>query len=39
VYLNIAGTAWNMKSTDISPVGGATGAGVRLIVDYLPNKT
>ena len=38
-HLDIAGTAWNMKGTDISPVGGATGAGVRLIVDYLRNKT
>ncbi len=37
-HLDIAGTAWNMKGTDISPVGGATGAGVRLIVDYLQNK-
>ncbi len=37
-HLDIAGTAWNMKGTDISPVGGATGAGVRLLVDYLQNK-
>ena len=37
-HLDIAGTAWNMKGTDISPVGGATGAGVRLVVDYLQNK-
>ncbi|MDQ7002359.1 MAG: leucyl aminopeptidase [Ghiorsea sp.] len=37
-HLDIAGTAWNMKGTDISPVGGATGAGVRLIVNYLQNK-
>ena len=37
-HLDIAGTAWNMKGTDISPVGGATGAGVRLIIDYLQNK-
>ncbi len=37
-HLDIAGTAWNMKGTDISPVGGATGAGVRLVVDYLRNK-
>ncbi len=37
-HLDIAGTAWNMKGTDISPVGGATGAGVRLIMDYLRNK-
>jgi len=33
-HLDIAGTAWNMKGTDISAKG-ATGAGVRLIVDYL----
>jgi len=38
-HLDIAGTAWNMKGTDISPVGGATGAGVRLVVEYLRNKT
>jgi len=37
-HLDIAGTAWNMKGTDISPVGGATGAGVRLVVDYLQRK-
>jgi len=37
-HLDIAGTAWNMKGTDISPVGGATGAGVRLVVDYLSRK-
>ena len=37
-HLDIAGTAWNMKGTDISPVAGATGAGVRLVVDYLRNK-
>ncbi len=33
-HLDIAGTAWDMKGTDISPKG-ATGAGVRLVVDYL----
>ncbi len=33
-HLDIAGTAWNMKGTDIS-VKGATGAGVRLMLDYL----
>ncbi len=33
-HLDIAGTAWNMKGTDIS-VRGATGAGVRLVLDYL----
>ncbi len=37
-HLDIAGTAWNMKGTDISPVAGATGAGVRLVVDYLQRK-
>jgi len=37
-HLDIAGTAWDMKGTDISPVGGATGAGVRLIVEYLSRK-
>ncbi|MDQ7010592.1 MAG: leucyl aminopeptidase, partial [Mariprofundaceae bacterium] len=36
-HLDIAGTAWNMKGTDISPKG-ATGAGVRLVVDYLRQK-
>jgi leucyl aminopeptidase len=36
-HLDIAGTAWNMKGTDISPVGG-TGAGVRLVVDYLMKR-
>lgn len=33
-HLDIAGTAWNMKGTDLSPKG-ATGAGVRLLFDYL----
>jgi len=36
-HLDIAGTAWNMKGTDISAPG-ATGAGVRLLVDYLIRK-
>jgi len=36
-HLDIAGTAWNMKGTDLSPKG-ATGAGVRLVVDYLSRK-
>ncbi len=36
-HLDIAGTAWNMKGTDISPIGG-TGAGVRLLVDYLMKR-
>jgi len=33
-HLDIAGTAWNMKGTAISAKG-ATGAGVRLVLDYL----
>ena len=33
-HLDIAGTAWNMKGTDLSPKG-ATGVGVRLVLDYL----
>jgi len=37
-HLDIAGTAWNMKGTDISPAGG-TGAGVRLVTDYLLHKS
>lgn len=37
-HLDIAGTAWNMKGTDISPIG-ATGAGVRLVIDYLRNRS
>ncbi len=37
-HLDIAGTAWNMKGSDISAKG-ATGTGVRLVVDYLINKT
>ncbi len=36
-HLDIAGTAWNMKGNDISAKGG-TGAGVRLVVDYLCRK-
>ncbi len=36
-HLDIAGTAWDMKGTDISAKG-ATGAGVRLVVDYLRRK-
>ncbi len=36
-HLDIAGTAWNMKGTDISAKG-ATGAGVRLLLDYLIRK-
>ncbi len=37
-HVDIAGTAWNMKGTDISPVG-ATGAGVRLVLDYLQKRS
>jgi len=37
VHLDIAGTAWNMKGTDISAEG-ATGSGVRLLLDYLSRK-
>ncbi|MDX8397269.1 MAG: leucyl aminopeptidase [Mariprofundaceae bacterium] len=36
-HLDIAGTAWNMKGTDISPMG-ATGASVRLLVEYLSRR-
>ena len=36
-HLDIAGTAWNMKGTDLSAKG-ATGAGVRLVLNYLINK-
>ena len=36
-HLDIAGTAWNMKGTDISAKG-ATGAGVRLVIDYLSRR-
>ncbi len=37
-HLDIAGTAWDMKGTDISPKG-ATGAGVRLLLEYLSRKS
>jgi len=36
-HIDIAGTAWNMKGTDISPIGG-TGAGVRLVTQYLLSR-
>ncbi|GAV20771.1 leucyl aminopeptidase [Mariprofundus micogutta] len=36
-HLDIAGTAWNMQGTEISAKGG-TGAGVRLVLDYLQRK-
>ncbi|NWF36249.1 leucyl aminopeptidase [Mariprofundus sp. KV] len=37
-HLDIAGTAWNMKGSDICAKGG-TGAGVRLVMDYLSRKS
>ncbi len=37
-HLDIAGTAWNMKGSEISAKGG-TGAGVRLVIDYLLRKS
>jgi len=37
-HLDIAGTAWDMKGSDLS-VRGATGAGVRLVVDYLQRRS
>ena len=36
-HLDIAGTAWDMKGSDIS-ARGATGAGVRLLLDYLGRR-
>ncbi len=36
-HLDIAGTAWNMRGTALSAKG-ATGAGVRLIADYLRRR-
>lgn len=36
-HLDIAGTAWNMKGSDIAAKG-ATGAGVRLLVQYLARR-
>lgn len=33
-HLDVAGTAWDMKGSDIAAKG-ATGAGVRLVMDYL----
>jgi len=36
-HLDIAGTAWNMNGNAISAKG-ATGAGVRVVVDYLQRK-
>jgi len=37
-HLDIAGTAWNMKGNDLSAKG-ATGAGVRLLIQYLIQKS
>jgi len=37
-HLDIAGTAWDMKGSDIASKG-ATGSGVRLVVDYLLNRS
>jgi len=36
-HLDIAGTAWNMKGDDMS-ASGATGAGVRLLLDFLSRR-
>ena len=35
VHLDIAGTSWNVKHTDYQPNIGATGVGVRLLVDLV----
>ena len=35
VHLDIAGTSWNVKHTDYQPNTGATGVGVRLLVDLV----
>jgi leucyl aminopeptidase len=37
VHLDIAGTAWNVKHIGYQPNSGATGVGVRLIVDLMQN--
>ncbi|MDQ6975176.1 MAG: leucyl aminopeptidase [Mariprofundaceae bacterium] len=36
-HIDIAGTAWDMKGSDLA-VKGATGAGVRLTLDYLMHR-
>jgi len=36
-HLDIAGTAWDMKGSDLATKGG-TGAGVRLVLNYLLNN-
>ena len=35
VHLDIAGTAWNVKYVDYHPATGATGVGVRLLIDLI----
>ena len=35
VHLDIAGTAWNVKYVDYQPANGATGVGVRLLIDLI----
>ena len=35
VHLDIAGTAWNVKHVDYHPATGATGVGVRLLIDLI----
>ena len=37
VHLDIAGTSWNVKHISYHPNSGATGVGVRLIVDLVQN--
>ena len=37
VHLDIAGTAWNVKYVDYQPSTGATGVGVRLLIDLICN--
>ena len=36
-HLDIAGTAWNVKGSGLYPEKGATGFGVRLLVDFVEN--
>ena len=37
VHLDIAGTAWGVKNIDYHPNKGATGTGVRLLINSLEN--
>ena len=37
VHLDIAGTAWNVKGIDYLSSSGATGVGVRLLIDFVNN--